>query len=257
MNRYGICAAYNLGANKSKFDVLCFSHEDILFHTNEWGVKVSDILSREAIGIIGNAGAIYKTKSPSGSWSYPEKYNFQRKNVYQHYNDHSILNVRNPSNESLSQVVTLDGMWLCMRKQVWSEYMFDEQTFNGFHFYDMDICFQVTQKYKIYVTYNVLIEHLSSGTVNRDWIDSSIIFCNKWNLKLPASIIEVSKSLQNNIEMEVSYELIKLMIRERYNRLSIVKYFVIFIFQPPLLSADKIKYILKLMLFASGLRNEK
>lgn len=256
-NRYGICAAYNLGASRSKYDLLCFSHEDILFHTNKWGLKVAEILSDKTIGIIGNAGTVFKTKSPSGHWSCPEKYDFQRKYIYQHYEDHSSLNLRNPSNEILSQVVTLDGMWLCMRKEVWSEYKFDEKYFGDFHFYDMDICFQVSERYRICVTYDVLIEHFSSGSVNRDWITNSIKFSKKWKSKLPSSTIQLSEELQNIIEMEVNQGFIELMLKKKYNILLILNYFMLFVFRPPLISYKKIKNIIKVILLAAGLRGKE
>ncbi|MFI2757155.1 glycosyltransferase family 2 protein, partial [Streptococcus suis] len=42
--QYGICEAYNIGAAQAQYDVLCFMHEDIRFHTSGWGRIVVDIL---------------------------------------------------------------------------------------------------------------------------------------------------------------------------------------------------------------------
>ncbi|MCE5282251.1 MAG: glycosyltransferase family protein, partial [Deltaproteobacteria bacterium] len=39
-NQYSIFDAYNLGAEQSTFDHLCFMHEDILYHTPHWGSAV-------------------------------------------------------------------------------------------------------------------------------------------------------------------------------------------------------------------------
>ena len=39
-NKYSIFSAYNEGVRRSKGDVLCFMHDDILYKTNGWGTKV-------------------------------------------------------------------------------------------------------------------------------------------------------------------------------------------------------------------------
>ena len=35
--QYSIFEAYNLGEQRSSGEYLCFMHEDILFHSNNWG----------------------------------------------------------------------------------------------------------------------------------------------------------------------------------------------------------------------------
>jgi len=39
-NFYSIFSAYNEGVKRSKYEVLCFMHDDIIFKTNDWGISV-------------------------------------------------------------------------------------------------------------------------------------------------------------------------------------------------------------------------
>src|SRR5690606_4999073 len=69
----GLCSLYNRGAEKAKFNLLCFMHEDVIFHTLEWGKAVTDHFSNtEGLGLLGVAGSTYKSMAPS-SWWHPNK----------------------------------------------------------------------------------------------------------------------------------------------------------------------------------------
>ena len=68
-NRYSIFEAYNLGVKKSKGDYWCFVHDDVLFHSQNWGKTIEEIFnSNNKIGLLGIAGAKVKTKMPSAWW---------------------------------------------------------------------------------------------------------------------------------------------------------------------------------------------
>lgn len=63
----GLCDAYNKGAADAKYKYLCFCHEDVLFHTQNWGeLIISSFSKNPRIGIVGFAGSVYKTWIPSG-----------------------------------------------------------------------------------------------------------------------------------------------------------------------------------------------
>ena len=63
-NKYSIFEAYNLGIKKSKGEVLCFMHDDVLFHTNNWGNILQTIFNKnELIGLIGILNPDFKRTS--------------------------------------------------------------------------------------------------------------------------------------------------------------------------------------------------
>lgn len=134
--------------------------------------------------MIGVAGSKYKSLSPGG-W-FNGLPSLDCLNVIQHDKNKSERQNSNPEGENLYvEVITVDGLFLFTTTEVWSENPFDAQTFEGFHCYDLDFSLQVQRKYKIYVTYALLIEHLSMGSLNIDWIKASVLLAEKWKNVLP------------------------------------------------------------------------
>lgn len=185
--QYGICEAYNAGAARSRFGTLCFVHEDVVFHTDGWGQRVADALRDPAVGLISVVGGTYQTKAPAGYWIQ----DFRTNRIYQNQRelDGSLgFQHFNPYDEVSSEVVAVDGLWMCCRRETWEQTPFDATTFPGFHLYDLDFSFSVRQQgLSVRVVYDVKIEHLSYGSYNRAWVESQWAFQKKWGAQLPAS----------------------------------------------------------------------
>ena len=192
---YSICEAYNLGASKSNHEYLCFAHEDILFKSQNWGAILLKHFEQDSkIGVIGVAGSKYKSLSPSDWPSGSE--DLDCINIIQHQKEHneSIRQINNPDNyNSIVEVQTLDGLFMLTRKSIWEKNKFDQQTFKGFHCYDLDFCLQIGKNCKVMVTYEVLIKHLSEGSHNKDWIMNSILLSQKWINYLPVGDLSYDK----------------------------------------------------------------
>jgi hypothetical protein len=188
-NRYSICSAYNEGAGKAQYPIICFSHEDIILRTQEWGKKVVEIFGQHpGLGVLGIAGSTYKAYSPSGWGIIPE---LRYVNLIQHYKSlpfETQHDYQNPQNQSISPVVCVDGVWMCTTKAITEKISFDEETLRAFHCYDLDFCLSVSYKYTVAVTFDILLEHLSEGKNDRAWIDNTMIFHRKWKHQLPVNI---------------------------------------------------------------------
>ncbi|WP_052323754.1 glycosyltransferase [Flavihumibacter sp. ZG627] len=186
----GISQVYNEAAAMSRYPFLCFIHEDVKFDTKGWGQLVINHLSNHQIGIVGIAGGDAKSLVP-GSWSIPLVSN--EINVYQHFkhNPQPAMHFRTTGSlqfEKKRRVVALDGVFLCTRKEVWNEFKFDQQTFPGFHGYDIDYSLQVGQKYALYVIFDITLHHFSEGNPDREWVKTAIIISRKWKKILPITI---------------------------------------------------------------------
>ncbi|MFA6276972.1 MAG: glycosyltransferase [Pedobacter sp.] len=191
ITNYGICKAYNIGATKAKFPFLCFLHEDILIKSSNWGVEIINFFEQnENIGIVGVAGSTYKSLVPS-VWA-QGLHHTDHANLIQHYRTSISMNSENPDHK-FSEVKTLDGVFLFTKNKIWAQYPFDENTFDKFHCYDLDFCLQIGQHTKIFVFNNLLIEHFSSGSLNRDWVNYSIKLSEKWKSLLPVGNILAHK----------------------------------------------------------------
>jgi hypothetical protein len=185
----GICQIYNEGIDKAKYDILCFIHEDIHIKTDGWGNTLVSLFTDARLGLVGVAGAAYLPISPSSGGGVNS--NAVYMNILQSYkfqNKETIHDYLNPRDEKLSEVAYADGVWLCTTKKVAAEFKFDTKTCPGFHGYDVDFSLAIGTKYKVAVTFEILINHYSEGNFDRTWMEDIIRVFNKWNSRLPLNI---------------------------------------------------------------------
>ena len=187
--KYNIFEAYNLGVQHSKGEHLCFMHEDIRFCRKNWGQVIEHALSREEVGALGVAGGhavlgeldwrfygfghVYLRQGTTSIEPHPVYY-------ISYEGDEDSLN------GELQQVAAIDGVWMCMRKELFKNIRFDDQHFHDFHLYDSDISMQINMLGKgIFITDEVFLEHQSEGTFSEGYRDSLNIFFQKWGATLP------------------------------------------------------------------------
>lgn len=212
--KYSIFQAYNRGVGRSRGDILCFMHEDIKFKTTNWGRKVEAIFQDTPdLGLVGVAGSSYKPRVPS-HWSFPDSINKTRyNNIIQHYAKGEIVHhLNNPRHEVLSKVAAVDGVWFCTKREIFDKVSFDEETFSNFHGYDVDFSLTVGQYYKVAVTFEVLIEHLSPGSFNKIWLTETLKLHAKWQKKLPINLEPLTEHEQYLEEKKALIWLTKKMI---------------------------------------------
>lgn len=216
--KMGICQAYNEGAGKAKYPYLVFSHDDIRFHTNNWGSIIKDIFEDEPnVGLVGCAGGLYKSYLPTG-WAVDPKFT----SLYMigtHYGSSHITKIYNGTSRSLKlneltnipenfraseiineEVLMLDGMFLCTRKSIHEKIPFDQDTFKGFHSYDLDYSLQLNRTYKVIVNHNILVEHFSPGRFDLVWLEEMNKLNKKWRNSLPLSLNYISNAQRRELE---------------------------------------------------------
>jgi hypothetical protein len=209
-NKYSIFSAYNEGVDRAANEYLCFMHEDILYRSKDWGKKAVNYLKDPLTGIIGIAGGTALPSCPAGWWN-GGSLNIIYKNIIQHrpvnkkerksfdnYSNSYMVTVNhdliNPFNSDKAEALSIDGVWFCAHKKVFSLCRFDDHTYNGFHSYDTDICLQASVYFHQYVVFDILIEHFSTGHQNLDWIEAGKKLAYKWKDRLPVILGEVSKN---------------------------------------------------------------
>jgi GT2 family glycosyltransferase len=183
-NDYSIFKAYNEGIKRASYDYLCFMHDDVRYHSLDWGKSVIKHLSDSTTGLIGLAGSYYLLPVPS-PW-------FKAKPYVKNQIQSNPAKGKSPKRYSITkdeEVVCVDGFWFCSRKDVFTRVSFDEQTFHHFHFYDLDISMQIHERgYLIYVISDIVVEHSSGGSFDRQWLEAAYTFYHKWKKQLPATI---------------------------------------------------------------------
>jgi len=188
-NTYSIFSAYNEGARKAKYDILCFSHEDILFYTQQWGQKVVAHFKNTEVGMIGIMGALAQSKIPS-AWWYNNYFAKSARNLLMrlpNVKDKKLYHYRsNPLNDKeRTEAIIIDGLWFCIRKDLFTKIEFDEKNYSGFHLYDADISMQVLQYAKNYIVFDILLDHFWTGNISDDYYMDLCRFANKWKDNLP------------------------------------------------------------------------
>jgi len=198
----GICAVYNEGGRAAKFDILCFMHDDVIIETAGWGKSLSDVFKNNSqIGLVGIAGAAYKslTPSPWSSYGIDTKY-INLKQSYKYKDSATELLYRNPDNRQIARVACIDGVFMCTTKEIFSSHQFDEGTFKNFHLYDVDLSINIGRKYKVMVVFDILLNHLSEGRYDKAWLQDNLKLHEKWNHHLPINITGFDIKQQQFIE---------------------------------------------------------
>lgn len=185
----GITKAYNILAEQANYNILCFVHEDVIFHTKGWGHNVIKHLTAAA-GLIGLAGSKYKSALPTGWTSGMMKWD--EFNVAHMGEDKTIVD-KVPANVSV-----IDGVFMATTKDLWQQIKFDEEQ-KGFHFYDIDFSLRMNHVGKVAVVFDIQLEHFSKGNFGDDWIKHSIEFHQKHKKSKGFFYIHTSKEEKRNI----------------------------------------------------------
>lgn len=167
----GICEAYNKGAEKAIYENLLFIHEDVLFHTQNWGEKLVRHLTDEKTGAIGVVGSNYVPKAPSGWYINSMENSFLYLIQNNKKGDDPVFN--DFVTKEKHEVFALDGVFIAISKQKFKEFRFSD-LLKGFHGYDTDFSLRVSKKYQNYVISDILIEHFSLGDSGKDWLLENI-----------------------------------------------------------------------------------
>lgn len=212
-NKYNIFQAYNEGVRLSKGDILCFMHEDIQFHTPQWGKIVISYFNDKSIGIVGVVGTCYMPQCPAAWWhthylagqliqgNYENDVYRKEDIFYKQYNENC---------NSLVNACIVDGLWFCMPKSIFNKIKFDDVLYHGFHCYDIDICMQVIKlHYQVKISYDILIEHFSSGKCDKVWYENLNIWYRKWKKMLPISLGVSNNKIYNENKYEIYIENIR------------------------------------------------
>lgn len=218
-NQYTIFSAYNLGISRSNYPYLCFAHEDILFHTSSWGERIIAHLQEPKTGIIGVAGCDIVPRVPS-SWATLDSvgHNIIQTHLKKNKSTEIILK---PKNYTLSKrsTIVLDGVFMCMRRELMQEIHFDENL-QGFHGYDYDITLKaIMAGYLNYVIYDIKLEHFSGGKTNKLYFRNLIHIFKKWEAHLPIiaeNVTEKERKKIHFIEKRKLYQLTKKMVRKGF-----------------------------------------
>ena len=194
--KYNLSQAYNLGASKAQYPILCFIHDDVLFAEKNWGKVLVQLFEDPNVGLVGVSGSKHASLLQAGWWGYSVE-RYHRYSIFHSTNKGSEQMLLNPDNEDFTKVVVLDGVFLATRHSIWKEILFDEQL-TGFHGYDIDFSINVSTRFDVLVSYQIPLIHSSRGKIDNNWLEANFKVFKKWKNSLPLNILKESKSVERN-----------------------------------------------------------
>lgn len=192
-----ISQAYESGLKKSSGEFCLFLHEDLLFHTQDWGKSLLDHFNSDPfLGLIGVAGSKTHTMVPSAWWDCSENDKVIR--ILQHKPcEQKEDQDQGFGGQKRVEVAVIDGVFMALRKKI--EVHFD-QTLTGFHGYDLDLSLAVQEKgFKVEVIQDVVVEHFSLGNLHLGWLTALVHVHRKYKHILPLAKGDAESSLLQEI----------------------------------------------------------
>lgn len=200
-NRYSITAAYNEGVRRSKGNVLVFMHQDVFFVEGGWGNKLLAKFDDVNIGLIGVAGTDYLA-ADNPAWVSPGRPFIHGQVIHELDKGNKYHLTVFSWDKTDVPVVAVDGLFFAVRADLFAKVSFDEATFDGFHFYDIDLCMQVREHAECRVTRDILVKHLSGGSFDATWKMYAQRFIAKYAGRLPVSCVNSVPDPQKRIPFE-------------------------------------------------------
>lgn len=198
---FSLTEIYNRGLKEAKNNIIVYLHNDITIETKNWGQKIlKQFAKNPEYSIIGVAGT--KNIPVSGQWWENPKKMYGRV-AHTHTDDKGTNTWLSAYSEDLGveleEVVIVDGVFFAVDRNKLKT-NFDESV-KGFHFYDVDFCFNNYLKgAKIGVSTVVRINHKSIGITNDSWNKNREIFAQKFQNELPKNI---KKTLRKGEKLKV------------------------------------------------------
>jgi len=178
-----MCEGYNRGFARSRGDVIVFSHDDIEIHAPDFREKLLGHL--RCCDITGVAGTTYLA-GPAWAWAGPPHV-YGQIGVYVRAKNFFDAAIYAAPTRHIAHIQAMDGVFLACHRRVIEAVPFDEQTFTGFHHYDLDFTYRVFRAgMKLGVCCDLDLIHFSLGDFGSDaWKSSAARFMQKHGSTLP------------------------------------------------------------------------
>jgi GT2 family glycosyltransferase len=172
--RHSLSEAYNMGAAKAGFPILCFMHDDLLLLTHDWGARIAAVLQQQ-FDLVGVAGSTYKSLLPTGWASGLPQLDHYHIYIQRPWGRELYSSVQQNDTKQLQPAVVLDGVFMACRLEVWQANPFNERL-DGFHCYDLDFSMRASLQFRVGVCLDIDMVHDSAGNFGTEWIRQTLAY---------------------------------------------------------------------------------
>ncbi len=158
-----LCEGYNRGIDRSRGDVLIFSHDDIEILTPDFaGRLLGHLDAYDVIGVAGTSRLCGKHWGWSG-WPHVHGKVIQRDRAAGTLEGH----VFRVAGIVSGNIQGMDGLFLAANRGVVGKVRFDAETFDGFHYYDLDFTYSAwLAGFRLAVCNDIDVIHDSFGIMD-------------------------------------------------------------------------------------------
>lgn len=159
-----LCEGYQRGIAQSRGELLVLCHDDIAIHAEDFRARLQAHLQR--FDLIGPAGTTRCT-GPAVFWSGPAHAHSW---VIHRDGDALKPSLGSGYGPVVPDAQALDGLFIAGRREAIEQVGFDADTFDGFHFYDLDFTYRAFRAgLRIGIAQDLLVEHHSRGGFDATW----------------------------------------------------------------------------------------
>jgi len=179
-----LAEGFNRGLDRSSGNVVIFSHDDIQFlDPAPWRATLKAHLADvDLVGVAGTSRLVYASWARAGP-----PYTFgQVCELDGRVAPFRVLICSVPT-PLIRCMQAVDGLFMAVRRGVAEQVRFDEQTFDGFHCYDIDFSYSAhLAGFRVAVAADLPVLHRSPGNFDQAWEHYAKRFMEKHGERLPS-----------------------------------------------------------------------
>lgn len=161
-----LAEAYNRGVARSRGDVIVFSHDDVEHLKPDFAAEL--LASLERVDIVGAAGT---TRCIDAYWAAAGHPHVHGACAFPDAGGKVRFAIYGVEAPLVTGIQALDGMFFAARREAFERVRFDEETFDGFHGYDVDFSYAAHKAgLRVGVNNRFLVLHHSAGRFAEAWL---------------------------------------------------------------------------------------
>jgi tetratricopeptide (TPR) repeat protein len=178
-----MCEACNRGARQGRGEVVVFAHDDVELVAPDFAARLLDRL--ETFDVVGVAGT---SRLVGPAWVAAGPPHVHGQVGYRAAGDRIEVVAFGLAAAVRGGIQALDGCFMAARREVLAEVPFDEQSFPGWHLYDVDFSLSAwLAGFGVAVCADLLLIHQSRGRYDAQWQHAANAFVAKHRAVLPAA----------------------------------------------------------------------
>ena len=163
-NARSLAEGYNRGFKRASGSIVIFCHDDLEIIDGDLARVI--VLGLAKFDLVGAAGT---TRLVGPGWIGAGWPHIHGLIVHHRPNGYSV-DLYGPLQRTIPEIQALDGLFLAGERELFQNLPFDEQNFDHFHLYDIDLSYQAYQRgCRIAVLNDLGLIHRSGGRFDQNW----------------------------------------------------------------------------------------